>query len=209
MKCQNLKCRKQFTPLRNGQGVCSIECARDKAKADREKKQKEEIKHEKRETAKKKREIEPKSYFEKKLQDEVNKIARLIDYGQVCISCQKMPQKAFGCHYKSVGSSPSIRFNLFNIFSGCYGCNNCKGGNVHGYNEGLIQTFGQDFYEYANSLYQATPILQLSKHEIEHKTKIAREIVRELEKDLRVRSAEERLECRKIINERLGIYTNF
>jgi hypothetical protein len=88
------------------------------------------------------------SDYKSDLQYLINKIARLIDYGQNCISCNCVPKKSNGCHFKSVGSHSKLRYNLLNIYLGCNKCNSELGGNVHGYDDGVIAHFGREFWEY-------------------------------------------------------------
>lgn len=142
------------------------------------------------------------------LQDEINLIARLIDNGYPCMMCGNPSMKRInGCHYHSVGSNDTIRFNLHNIWAGCHSCNHEKGGNINGYDLCLIATFGNEYWEEIKfGLTREYKILKLSKPEIDEKIKIAREIIRELKKADRVYSNEERVELRDKYNKRLGMY---
>jgi len=201
LKCKNKNCKNEFTPYTTLQRLC-VPCAILKAKSA--------VKKERtvKDNAEKKEYKESKIDYFKLLQNEINKIARLIDYEQLCISCQKVPKKINGCHYKSVGGHKSLRYNLFNIYSGCEKCNSELGGNVHGYDDGLIQVFGKEFWEYLKfEFLKDFPILQMRKEEAKEKLKIARQISKELENNLVKRCSKDRLKMRKITNERLGIYT--
>ena len=176
---------------------CAIELAKPIAKKVIEKKW----------TQRKKEYKESKTDYFDLLQKEINKIARYIDHDQLCISCQKIPKKKNGCHFKSVGGHENIRYNLLNIYLGCERCNKELGGNVHGYDDGLILVFGKEFWEYLKFQFlQDFHLLQIRETEVKEKLKIARQIVKELEQNLAKRSSQERLEMRKICNERLGIY---
>lgn len=198
-KCKN--CKQQFTKTQPLQVACSYSCAIELAKPIAKKV------IEKKWTQRKKEYKESKTDYFDLLQKEINKIARYIDHDQLCISCQKIPKKKNGCHFKSVGGHENIRYNLLNIYLGCERCNKELGGNVHGYDDGLILVFGKEFWEYLKFQFlQDFHLLQIRETEVKEKLKIARQIVKELEQNLAKRSSQERLEMRKICNERLGIY---
>ena len=93
---------------------------------------------------KEKESIKTKSYYEKNLQTLVNKIVRLIDINKGCISCahgwsEPGTRQFHSGHFYSVGSSPSLRFNLFNIYKQCSICNNYLSGNENNFKKGLIK----------------------------------------------------------------------
>ena len=198
-KCKN--CKQPFTKTQPLQVACSYSCAIELAKPIAKKV------IEKKWTQRKKEYKESKTDYFDLLQKEINKIARYIDHDQLCISCQKIPKKKNGCHFKSVGGHENIRYNLLNIYLGCERCNKELGGNVHGYDDGLILVFGKEFWEYLKFQFlQDFHLLQIRETEVKEKLKIARQIVKELEQNLAKRSSQERLEMRKICNERLAIY---
>ena len=198
-KCKH--CKQPFTKMQPLQVACSYSCAIELAKPIAKKV------IEKKWTQRKKEYKESKTDYFDLLQKEINKIARYIDHDQLCISCQKIPKKKNGCHFKSVGGHENIRYNLLNIYLGCERCNKELGGNVHGYDDGLILVFGKEFWEYLKFQFlQDFHLLQIRETEVKEKLKIARQIVKELEQNLAKRSSQERLEMRKICNERLAIY---
>lgn len=202
-KCRNKECGVIFNPVTTLQKYC-FQCTVSKAKF-RVKKEDSKKWNVQKKILKEK--IKTLSDYKNDLQAEINKIARLIDYGHNCISCGGVPKKINGCHFHSVGSNPALRFNLLNIYLGCEHCNSFKGGNVHGYIDGLIREFGKEFYEYLKfELPQKYSILQLNKVEIKEKIKIAKDIVKVLNNDKEVLNNEQRIELRKIINEQIGIY---
>ena len=200
-KCKN--CKQPFTKTQPLQVACSYSCAIELAKHITKKV------IERKWNERKRVYKESKTDYFKLLQTEINKIARLIDYNQLCISCQKVPKKINGCHFLSVGGHKSLRYNLFNIYAGCEKCNSELGGNIHGFDSGLILVFGKEFWEYLKFQFlQDFHLLQIRETEVKEKLKIARQIVKELESDLIKRNSDERLEMRKICNERLGIYSD-
>ena len=117
-KCK--ECKELFTPYNSLQKYCfKPECTKvfveiEKAKQWRKKKSqlKTELYPDK-----------PKQY----LQNEINKLARMIDakFGYVtCIDCdRKFGKQIDGGHFISVGANASLRFNLHNIHSQASNCN--------------------------------------------------------------------------------------
>ncbi len=91
----------------------------------------------------KKQEVKTLNELKKELQTEINRIVRLIDFDKNCISCNHgmdgFTRQAHAGHYHSVGSSPSIRFNIHNIHKQCSICNNFKSGALREYRQGLIK----------------------------------------------------------------------
>lgn len=155
--------------------------------------------------------LETKSDCEKKLQKEINLIARIIDRGYDCISSGRplgMDERTYhGGHFLSVGSNPQVRFHLFNIFGQSIEQNKNKGGNPLGYMEGLEKAFGSDLKDFCISL-KGLPPMNLEKHQIKDKISIARGIVKWLKLQDRKFTPKERIELRLRFNEELGIYKN-
>jgi len=92
-------------------------------------------KQKKREHVKAKRKSKTLSTVKNELQTLINKIARLIDTGKGCHSCNhgwdgNFTRQIHGGHFYSVGSNEYIRFNIFNIYSQCSICNHRKGGAI-------------------------------------------------------------------------------
>lgn len=143
----------------------------------------------------------------KKLEKEINPIARLIDYGLSCISCGNYGKPQAG-HYHTVKSDGAIRFNLHNIHIQDYHCNVQKSANIIGYDEGLILQYGRVYWEYVKfDIKRIYPVLKLSIPEIKEKIELAREIKKTLEKSTnRERTPEERIILRDEINLQLGMY---
>lgn len=144
-----------------------------------------------------------KSKYEADLQTEINKIARLIDAEKGCTSCDHGHNNDFtrrknGGHKKSVGSNPTLRFNLDNIHLQCYICNAFLGGNEHQYHKGLTQRYGKDYADYVESLPGLYKTIDLTIDDLKECVKTARFIVREIEKGKDF--------TRKEVNELLGIY---
>ena len=142
------------------------------------------------------------------LQTWINKIVRLIDRGHKCISSGLEYGKYYpnAGHFYSVGSNPSLRFNLLNIFNQSANDNNQGGGKGSNYCNGLIQTFGQDIFEEINSLPSKYKRIDLTRLEAKQALIICRGIAKELQMADVIFSTDYRIEVRKKLNERIGIY---
>jgi len=89
--------------------------------------------------------VKTKSEWAKEAQAAFNKFIRLRDAGQPCISCGRHHQgQNHAGHYKSVGSSPELRFDESNCHLQCAPCNNHLSGNIANYRPNLISKIGQD-----------------------------------------------------------------
>lgn len=182
-KC--LKCKKRFEPKNGNQVVCSIECARDKAKSDREKKDKEEIKHEKRETAKKKREqINKLKTYTQKLNDAkaiFQKWVRHRDGGLPCISCGATTSNPCwdGGHYKKAELFRGVIFHEDNCSRQCRKCNFYNDGNESLYREGLIKKIGEYRVKELEQLAEQTKRYKYSDDELKMLTEKYKSLLKE------------------------------
>lgn len=141
------------------------------------------------------------------LQDAINKIARLIDKGTGCIDCGNKSSKIWdGGHFRSRGAHPALRYNLHNIFNQSRACNSFKEKDKTEYINGIISTYGEEYYKKVDSLYHDYPKLGLRPDDYPAIVKEARKIVRELEKLDMKYTAEHRIALRESYNKRLGIY---
>lgn len=143
-------------------------------------------KQEKEKTKRMKEALKNKSYFEKILQKEVNKIVRLTDFSKSCISCEHghytpFTRKADAGHYKSIGSNPTLRFHFDNIHKQCSICNTHLSANISGYQKGLVARYGEDYFEKVEALASVHKVLNLSVPEIKEAIKKARFIIKEIE----------------------------
>lgn len=125
--------------------------------------------------------VKTRSQHLKELQTLINSIVRLIDHDKGCISCNHgwesswTRQKHAG-HRLSVGSTPELRFNFFNIYLQCSICNNWKSGNERSYDKGLIKHYGQSNLSIINDLRAKYPSLQISIPEIQESIVKAKDI---------------------------------
>lgn len=144
-------------------------------------------------------------YRAKYVQPIINEIARLIDYGQPCIATGSTNGKMAGGHFWSVGANRTICLNLHNIHIQSFHSNSALGGDNIRYREGIIKTYGIEYMEQIEALKLIKPI-KLTKDELIQIKKEATKIKNDLKNNLKIRSSDERIYLRNIINEYLGIY---
>ena len=145
-------------------------------------------------------------YRSKYVQPIINEIARLIDYGQPCIATGKYEGKMNGGHYHAVGSNRTLALNLHNIHIQSFESNHFKSGDNLLYKEGLIKTYGLDYFERVEALKQVKPI-KLTKEQLVEVKKLATEVRNKLKKEYSIiRTPDNRIHIREIVNHYLGIY---
>ena len=83
------------------------------------------------------------SVAEAMAQKAFNAYVRARDYGSPCISCGKMTELQAG-HYRSVGSSPELRFEESNAHLQCVRCNRDLSGNAVAYRKRLLLKIGAE-----------------------------------------------------------------
>ncbi|EMZ5725027.1 recombination protein NinG [Pseudomonas aeruginosa] len=146
-KCQNTECGAKFIPQRLGQCVCSPACAlaiKDKhakparkAIADRER----------REIKARKEKLKSRAEHLKECQAIFNQYIRLRDADKPCVSCGRPATwdgQWHASHYRSVGSTPALRFNPLNVHRACSICNSHLSGNIMGYRPELVRRIGEE-----------------------------------------------------------------
>lgn len=201
------ECKGKFLPKMALQVVCGLKCSISYAKKKTEEK-------EKKEWAKRKKEgkesLKTKSEYEKDLEKEINQIVRLIDKGHNCISSGRSNYTVNAGHFFAVGSNPSLRFNLLNIYAQSVGDNMFKGGAPREYLEGLCKTFGEETANEISELKASYPEIKLSIEELKETIKVARRCVKDLKKlngdSEKPWITKDRIELRRFYNSVLGIY---
>lgn len=142
--------------------------------------------------------------YKQVLQDEVNKLVKMIDFGYKCISCGK-GEIMYAGHYHTVKSCGNIRYNLLNIWNQCYGCNNFLSANKTEYKAKLNEMYGHELTELITiklpSLY---PVEHLKRFDLKQKIELVRKLIRSYEP--RHLSMTERLSERIRFNQLIGIY---
>lgn len=150
--CINPACGEKFTPRVGsvGQKVCSPACAYAMKDVNQERAQKA-IKAVERESHKEaKAKIKTRGQHAKEAQAAVNAWIRERDKALPCISCGTMADVQYAAgHFKSVGSTPALRFEPLNIHKQCNrNCNMAKSGNITEYRIGLIKRVGQEVVDW-------------------------------------------------------------
>lgn len=126
--------------------------AKNAAKAKREERAKARV--ERAETRRRKEAVKTRQEWLAECQAIVNKIARLRDKDDGCISCDKPASwdgQWHGSHFRSVGAASAVRLNLWNIHKACSPCNHHKSGNIAEYKPRLIQKIGQEKVDWLES----------------------------------------------------------
>lgn len=156
-------CHSAFMPARLMQSVCSPMCAKRQVYAKRlEEKQADKAAREKlKRTAK----------WEEECRRIVQKIARIRDRNDGCISCHLPASwggQWHGSHFRSHGAASAVQFHLWNIHKSCSSCNRDKGGNLEGYRPRLIEKIGQEKVDWLLSQNQ------IVRHDVDYYKKFKR-----------------------------------
>ncbi|WP_309546305.1 recombination protein NinG [Pseudomonas aeruginosa] len=147
-KCQNAECGQEFVPrFSSTQKVCSPACALSikdkhakparKAIADRNR----------REIKARKEKLKSRAEHLKECQAIFNQYIRLRDADKPCVSCGRPATwdgQWHASHYRSVGSTPALRFNPLNVHRACSICNSHLSGNIMGYRPELVRRIGEE-----------------------------------------------------------------
>ncbi|MER3608875.1 recombination protein NinG [Klebsiella pneumoniae] len=164
-KCAH--CREWFHPAREGQVVCSFECAsaigkkqtakaREAAKARAVKPQRESEKEGPQRGRVKRNPFKQKARWDKKVQLAFNRDIRICGESKPCVSCGSpligksnyLTGSAIDAsHYRSRGAASHLKFNVFNVHSACTRCNRQLSGNAVEYRIHLIERIGLDRVE--------------------------------------------------------------
>lgn len=91
--------------------------------------------------------IKKTSKWEDECRKIVQKIARIRDRHDGCISCHLPASwggQWHGSHFRSHGAASAVQFHLWNIHKSCYSCNFEKSGNLEGYRPRIIEKIGQE-----------------------------------------------------------------
>ncbi|HDX8119571.1 TPA: recombination protein NinG [Pseudomonas aeruginosa] len=146
-KCQNTECGAKFIPQRLGQRVCSPACAlatKDKHQAPARKAIAD---RDRREIKVRKEKLKSRAEHLKECQAIFNQYIRLRDADKPCVSCGRPATwdgQWHASHYRSVGSTPALRFNPLNVHRACSICNSHLSGNIMGYRPELVRRIGEE-----------------------------------------------------------------
>jgi hypothetical protein len=138
------------------QSCCSPLCAHSWVNAAKERKAEKERKEEGREDRKRREAMKTISQLESECRVIAQKIARLRDRNDGCISCHMGANYSgqwHGSHYRAHGACSSLQLHLWNIHKACAQCNLFKGGNKEGYILGLLAKpgYGRERLEWLDS----------------------------------------------------------
>jgi hypothetical protein len=129
----------------------------------------------------------PKKSNTQKLQEEINRLSRVIDskYHYNCIDCGKpFGKQVDASHFHNVGSHQAARFNLHNVHSSKSDCNQYHAGRKETYIIGLHERYG---YEYAIFVRDELKLIEhpkLSDQDKIEKIALIRRILREIDEVL-------------------------
>lgn len=131
------------------------------------------------------------------LQNEVNRIVRLIDQGMPCLANPTYNNTRLEAgHVFPRSGAPGIRYNLWNIHSQGNNSNRSQKDDAK-MRDGLVKRYGEKRLEYLETERQKYPVIKEIDFDRTEATKIARQIIREWEKNPMTRDE---------VNEALGIY---
>ena len=138
-KCK--ACRELFQPARPMQSACGVGCAVRLSGVAREKAGAKAAAADKRETRAKLENLRSISHLKADCRKIIQKIARIRDRNDGCISCHMGPNydgQWHGSHYRAHGGCSSLQMHLWNVHKACAQCNLFKGGNKEGFILGLL-----------------------------------------------------------------------
>lgn len=146
-KCKS--CKQLYMPLKPLQIVCSLRCAIDYINKSNEKKKRLETLRIKKDTKAKLEKLKTRQEYLKDAQRFFNQYIRCRDEAQPCISCGRYHEGQYHAgHYRSVGSSPHLRFEELNVHKQCSACNNYLSGNQVNFRRHLISKIGVERVEW-------------------------------------------------------------
>lgn len=169
-------CGVEFTPARPMQAVCRPLCAMRYVR-----KQKSDAKIE---IKTRKDSLKPVGKLEEECRQIVQKIARLRDRNDECISCDKPATwngQWHGSHFRAHGGCSSLQFNLLNIHKSCWICNKLYSGNTAAYEEKLRKKLGDERVDW---LKEQPKSKKFSREYLERLKKVMGKLCRRLEKRL-------------------------
>ena len=151
-------CHSLFMPMMPMARVCSAFCAMTFARSVNGKAAKVALVKDKRDTKAKLDSLKTPSKHEAECRTIVQKMARIRDRHDGCISCH-MPANYggqwHGSHFRPAGNNAAVQFHLWNIHKSCAQCNLFKGGNLGAYRPRLVEKIGADRVEWLESQNQS------------------------------------------------------
>jgi len=205
-KCKVKGCTNTFIQYSSFISWCSPECGYIISQSKLAEKKKIEAVRDKKETQDKRKELmTPSKYVHVYVQPIFNEIARLIDKDLPCVA-RGLFGKMDGGHYRSVANNTTIRLNMHNIHRQSVYSNRDKGGDNIEYMDGLINEYGQEYFEFIHYKLNQTPTLNLSTKDYMEVRTLASKIRNKLKKEDKTYSLPQRISLRNDINQEIGIY---
>ena len=133
-----------------------------------------------------KKAVMTKSEYESILQTIVNSIVRMVDIDRGCISCnhgwkgEQFTRQRHAGHRHSRGSTPALRFDMYNIFGQCSICNNYLSGNERNFDYGIVKHHGPGYIEILDEHKLKYQELKLTIPELSEAIKRATEVKKQL-----------------------------
>lgn len=153
-------CKDKFTPTRAMQPVCrEFECAIKYADKVLAKSKARLAQADRKETKAKLEAIKRISDLEEECRRIVQKIARIRDRNDGCISCElpaSWDGQWHGSHFRSHGACSALQFHLWNIHKACWICNKLYSGRINQYEPALVAKIGQSRVDWLKAQNQVT-----------------------------------------------------
>lgn len=174
-------CGSEFVKRSPFQKWCSVECGSELAVKALVKKKSLQEAAERKQTREKLKAMETYPQLVKKAQTAFNAFIRARDAGKPCICCGEPlgtePNSFDAGHYRSVGSSPHMRFVEDNVHGQRKYCNNYLGGNHVEYRKGLLERIGMVRLEQIESdqtirKYTREALIEIARHYREEARKL-------------------------------------
>ena len=136
-------CKAKFTPKLKTAIVCGETCALGLIEKRQQRDNLKLVSQDRREIKTRLRALKTRSQWMKDVQVVFNNYIRLRDKALPCISCGRFHNGQYHAgHFRSVGSTPSLRFEISNVHKQCAPCNNHLSGNIVLYRIALIKKIG-------------------------------------------------------------------
>ena len=143
-----------------------------------------------------------------KLQNDINRLVRIIDFGHPCIS-QKTPWEdnmMDAGHFYARGGSPTLRFHLLNIWGQSKYANMHLGGDYGNFRKNLVHLYGEDNISIIDDLKSTHVSCKWLIPELRDAREITRTAIKDLSKYGATFSVADRWSLRVELNDIIGLY---
>ena len=148
-RCRNTECRQSFIPRNSLQVVCSPKCGLALAAIQRSKKEAQAAKIDRQKTKEKREQLKTRADYLREAQTVFNAWIRERDRDLPCVSCGRHHQGQYHAgHYRTVASSPALRYEPLNVAKQCAPCNNHKSGDIVNFRIELVRRIGLELVEW-------------------------------------------------------------